>query len=552
MLLIVSDIHLTDQSLAPSVPVCALEKLIEEIKRISEKSKSVELIMLGDVFDVLRSSKWLVRVTSEGLIDIPESIRPWESIDSPLERVVFNILTDIKKGYGVFFSELNRLEQVNVSWVPGNHDRLVGITNTGKTFLKDIGVKLADYEIKLPNYGVLARHGHCYDKFNFAEKRYDLAPFGDAVVVEILNKFQAQVAKKRGILHFDHSDIAFLGAIEYVRPHIEVPVWIRRTTDELGNTLLRKRIRDGWKEVVESFKRHEALELLPAIERGLFSQLLSMSENFKNPLKKLLGTLERLTERQDLIKYKQYAANENALNDPSIWCVVYGHTHTGMVCRFDNNKYYINTGWWQRSYKGSASKREMFMNDFNVLIIDKGTKVPELKRISIESPIVWNYPYRITIPPADSFEEAQKTKIAEKKEAFLENGVINLITDAPGIKVKALKNPQEYGFDMIVRNEIRPSLFGKKVAVEIKNKINIPGIEKLAANLRRHEADKGWVFTLEKANEAIRAKAKDLNIQVFDISDISKFRSGKAFTSLLSSRSSKYSGIVKGGGLIKL
>lgn len=120
MLVFVSDMHLTDQTLAPSVCPEALEQLTKEVRQIAKKVKKVKLIFLGDIFDVLRSSHWLVKISGDSFLYTPVSIRPWHAVDAPLERVVSTILADIKKSYLYFFKELSGIENVESIWVSGN------------------------------------------------------------------------------------------------------------------------------------------------------------------------------------------------------------------------------------------------------------------------------------------------------------------------------------------------------------------------------------------------------------------------------------------------
>ena len=67
MLVFASDVHLTDGTSGTTIVPRAFDKLcrsIEDIVRESAKSKEsmikkVEFVLLGDIFDVIRSSLWL-------------------------------------------------------------------------------------------------------------------------------------------------------------------------------------------------------------------------------------------------------------------------------------------------------------------------------------------------------------------------------------------------------------------------------------------------------------------------------------------------------------
>ncbi len=234
---------------------------------------------------------FLISISGNSFLYTPVSIRPWHAVDAPLERVVSTILADIKKLYLYFFEELRGIENVESIWVSGNHDRLVNETQVGRQFLEDIGVQAAGYEILEKDFGVFARHGHFHDKYNIRDSNHKLSPFGDAIVIEILNKLQVEVAKKRKIVNFDHPEIAFLGAMEYERPHTRVPIWLFKITELLPDVLLKNQTRDAWREVVDSFTQNQMLALLPQIERNILVNLLKTSKDFRTSILKLIGIL---------------------------------------------------------------------------------------------------------------------------------------------------------------------------------------------------------------------------------------------------------------------
>lgn len=533
MLIFVSDMHLTDQTLAPPVPLDALERFLEEIKLLSRKSKeNIEIVFLGDIFDVLRSSQWLVKeITGPDFLYVPRDIRPWKVIDRPLERIVSIILEGINKSYGCLFEELRHIENVKLSWVPGNHDRLVKITEAGKQFLKEIGLSSTDYQILREDYSVLARHGHCYDKYNFRKNDYKLSPLGDAIVIELVNKLQVEVAERSKVTHFNHDDVAFLAAIEYVFPHYKVPVWIRERTESLEE-IFRDRVRKAWHTTVKSFQESEPYILLK--QRSLFPSFVKLLESpiFRGPLSNIIKTYNDAFEKQPE-DYKKDALKEPELMNNSIRYVVYGHTHKPGIYPLQNKRYYINTGWWERSYQPPGLETEPFMGNFYILIIDKERDKPELKLIKVGTRINWGPPSLIS--PAVSLKEAKAAENPIIKEAKFENGILSLFTDTKGIVVNTLTNSQKQGFDMLIDNKIETKTFGRNVAVEIKNKVNTSDIYNLTNKIKDAGVDNGWIFTLTKVSDRLKKKAQKLDITIFDISDINKFETGESFTRSLSS-----------------
>jgi len=533
MLVVVSDMHLTDQTLAPSVPPEALARLTQEIRKLAGETKSLELILLGDIFDLLRSSRWLVKTYGDSLKDAPEDIRPWHSVDSPVEDVVATILLDMQSFYGTFFENLAKIENVKLTWVPGNHDRLVNFTTAGKNFLKTLQVQPADYEMLEKDYGVFARHGHCFDKYNIRKKNYELAPFGDALVIEALDGLHVELARRCRVVHFDHKDVAFLAAMEGVRPHARIPLWLHETTKKLPDELVQERTRDAWRAAVDNFCACEIFKLLSAPERTIFKKLLDASKDFRSSLVQLAALLEQLAEDED--NYAKHAAAEAAAKDDSIKCVVYGHTHVPEKRALASGCYYVNTGWWDRSYELRDHQLTARMNRFFMLVVDKQWREPDFREITLNTPIAWKPPDKKPVPPRVSFADAQKAEANSSKRAILGRGVLNLLSACPGVEVKGLWNPVKKGYDMVVANEIRQATLGRDIAVQVKATLKEPDIDGLAVNLKKSKIDAGWIFTTAKVSDEIKKKAKKSKISVFDARDIKTFSTGKGFASLLRS-----------------
>lgn len=555
MLIFISDMHLTDQTLAPSVPPEAVKLLTQKIKEIANtsKSKKIELILLGDIFDVLRSRHWLDERSGN---ERPkrERIGPWQLADGGgVGRVLTNVFNGIKKHYRKYFKDLSEHERIELTWVPGNHDRLVATSKEGKDFLEDIGVNWdGNYELERPDYGVFACHGHRFDKYNFL-KEYQYPALGEAVVVDFLNKFQYEVCIRSGAPYFDHNEIVFLGAMEYVRPLYEIPFWIHEKSKTHAHPLMPTWIHRAWEAVVNNFLENEFLEIkyykkeniLKVTLESLFGKLVHKPFGFLEIIKKI--NLHPSTEDQkkefqhtldkEFINYKSCAEKEPILNDRSFRYVIYGHTHneTKKPVPISDGKFYINTGWWKRCYKNDKP----FMEHFNIVVFyPGGNKLPDIYPVMVNKEIPWQDPFREPLErPETSFERAQEEKRPWEQMAFLERGLLDRFGDDLGIKVMCLPNPTERGFDMVVDNEIKQPEFGSNVAVGIKRKIRIHDITRLANKVEEDaEVDRGWMFTLQKVSNKLKENAyKDSNIIVFDRDDINRFRKGENFASLAGS-----------------
>jgi UDP-2,3-diacylglucosamine pyrophosphatase LpxH len=537
MLCFISDMHLTDQTLAPNVPKKALDTFIEKIKELSEREKTVDLIMLGDIFDILRSSEWLFMLSGETIVPV-EGISPWDSIDDPIERTVSRILEGIKREYGGFFNQLKEIENVNVTWVPGNHDRLIKITNTGKDFLKTLDIRMADHEIELKDDKIYACHGHCFDEYNSQEGKYDLPCFGDAIVVELIDRFQFNAAQKCGIVNLDHPDISFLGCIEYVYPHSYVPIWIHRRTETISDNILRFRIRKAWSDTVKDFIKLDILKLFSSSKESALKTFVNMSKSFKIKVYKLVGMYEKLSGKPDQCSKKALERiKKNKKFYSNYKYFIMGHTHEPDFRKDRNGTYFINTGWWIRAYETTNLEKAPYFTGFNIVKIYKDKEKPDIDRVSLHLPMDWEYPKRKRIgpKPSFSFHQARETPLLPGKEALIQQGLVDLFTDTRGLRLERLVNVEKEGFDIILHNGIKPSIFGRRIAVQMKHNINVNDIDNLYSSFNKVNYDRAWLFTFDDVSESIKRTAEDRNITIFNLSHTPAFETGTNFGSLLRS-----------------
>src|ERR1700733_15414081 len=96
MLVIISDLHLTDGTSGATISPWAFEIFVQELRdaaisaswRADGKYRPVarvDLVLLGDSLDVIRSARWL-----------DAAVRPWDSTDRPeMVELVTKITSDI-------------------------------------------------------------------------------------------------------------------------------------------------------------------------------------------------------------------------------------------------------------------------------------------------------------------------------------------------------------------------------------------------------------------------------------------------------------------------
>lgn len=390
MLVFLSDIHLTDGSCGATINPGAFDKfgdylcdMVEKANREKvtngKKPAPLEIVLLGDIFDVIRSKKWSL-----------ESVRPWteeEDRQDALRRCTIDIVDsicaqntniksinekDLKKKLK---DEKNLDIDVKITYIIGNHDWLInrypetrgkvadflGLANPGQYAFNKF--KEDGY---WHDYGVYARHGDRYDEFNFTGAR-DRSSLGDAVVIELLNKFPEAVkndlaAKK---IH-EPGLVKELNEIDNVRPVLDAPAWI------LGKCRLAKSpeafeiVKTTWNSLVDDFFKIPYIKnqdkwWSPADSVDKLQYLLKISAGL---------TLEQIAKlplnfvarfRNESKDYCKRAYSETPVD--KIKFILYGHTHDHEMVPLDIlpktygsslEKMYINTGTWRKVHSKVA------------------------------------------------------------------------------------------------------------------------------------------------------------------------------------------------------
>jgi hypothetical protein len=209
---------------------------------------------------------------------------------------------------------------------------------------------------------VLARHGDIHDPFNFEGDR-NTSSLGDAIVVELLNRFPSIVEQELG---GDLPDATFAGLreIDNVRPLLLVPVWVDGILERTcAFPELRKRVKVIWDRLAEQFLDQSFVrqrdtwnpnDLVDGLQRVLkFSKRLSVGWaadllRFVNGLRGDVGE-----------SYAAHALTEQDFRNRRARHIVYGHTHSAESVPLDAsyaegyvlNQMYFNSGTWRRTHR---------------------------------------------------------------------------------------------------------------------------------------------------------------------------------------------------------
>jgi UDP-2,3-diacylglucosamine pyrophosphatase LpxH len=422
MLVIISDLHLTDGSSGGSIPPGAFVIFAEELRDMAYSASwrshggylpidRIDLVLLGDGLDVIRSARWAER----------REIRPWGNPHDPeFVSTVTRITHDILQANSAAMQVLRGLAQegairippangraqpvfeaeaqpvpVRIHYMVGNHDwfyhlpgapydalrqtvcRHMGLANPpGEPFPHDPSESGELYDAQR-RHRVLARHGDLYDPFNFEGER-DASSLGDAIVIDLLNRFASEVELElAGDL--PEATVAGLLEIDNVRPSLLVPVWIDGLLERsCAFPSLRKHVKKVWDRLADEFLEMRFVrerdtwrpnDLVDGLQQALkFSQKLSVkwASSVIHWMHEMRGSIEG--------SYYVHALNEQEFRSRRASHIIYGHTHDAESVPLDAsysdgqvlNQMYFNSGTWRRVYRQTrlaAAEHEFIPSD---------------------------------------------------------------------------------------------------------------------------------------------------------------------------------------------
>jgi hypothetical protein len=206
---------------------------------------------------------------------------------------------------------------------------------------------------------VFARHGDIYDPFNFEGDR-DGSSLGDAIVIDLLNRFSSEVETELAGDLPDHT-LAGLREIDNVRPSLLVPIWVDGLLERtIAFPSLRKRVKRVWDRLTDEFLDLKFVrerdtwspnDLVDNLQRALkFSQQVSTgwASNIVSWMHELCGGGDG--------SYYRHALAEQDFRNRRAMHIIYGHTHDAECIPLDAshvdgnvlNQSYFNSGTWRR------------------------------------------------------------------------------------------------------------------------------------------------------------------------------------------------------------
>jgi UDP-2,3-diacylglucosamine pyrophosphatase LpxH len=394
MLVLISDLHLTDERAARNVNPEAFRLFGSEVAATARKrgAKETQVILLGDIIDFGRTDYWLRK-------NIPPEERPWggeldpetgmNSNSATIERQFLAILRDILRSPTAqqLITTLAELERetptFTVRYVVGNHDRVLWNFPSLQAEIRKAIPQISGFAtgIESEEYGIVARHGHEWDlnthgwEFRnkvllprenvsrFSPESYRVQAIGEAVTAELMGGLIHHAARLgtpqpiveqlkdvnnlRPMLHV-FEWLEWIGAHETIEEQQRLYQALRLALDGLLNCSLAKQ----WDHM-----RSDILVSADLIDRLQQARRLILGPDFGtfrgrvDGLKRLERTFPFLFKEEDTLR--EGARSEEAFRNPRpesrIQSVIYGHTHRARHDYFHGNqdgtaRMYVNTG----------------------------------------------------------------------------------------------------------------------------------------------------------------------------------------------------------------
>ena len=414
MLVAISDLHLSDGTIGKSLSADAFHIFRERLEQLALSAslradgsyrpiEKIDLLLLGDIFELIHSTRWLKEKPSEAGF-----VRPWDDPAKPeLIAKTYEITQAILQHNAETVSVFKQMAcgeaislppvdprggpatgtnervpvPVNLYYMVGNHDWFFHLPALAYSPMRQLIVKGMDLKndpTRIPyessewnvledlfeKYRVFARHGDVYDRWSFnSEYGRDAATLGDALCIELINRFPDEIEKNLGDRLPDHFYRGMHEMIN-VRPNVAVPLWIGGQIRQYGvMKRLESAVKEIWNSLVADFL---ALDFIRAMDRPWnpfdsvdeLSLVLKLTRwtSLENFNKAILLIKKRLF--RDDPSMARHAIKEEAFTNRQADYIVYGHTHHHEIIALDSYdrdgkeiyQFLVNTGTWRSCY----------------------------------------------------------------------------------------------------------------------------------------------------------------------------------------------------------
>ena len=416
MLVIISDLHLTDNTCGRTIPAATFRLFADRLQELAYNAswqedgkyhpiEEIDILLLGDILDPLHSELWLET----------DNVRPWTETTDPryaetLQKITRSILEKNKEGVA-YFQKLVREEglrlppatsrglpdmrarekipvRVRIHYMVGNHDWYYCISGEAfNAIRKEIieALALANPTSPFPfvqeetyiqdilaPYRVYVRHGDYFDSFNYNPKAGRAAStIGDIFAVEMINRFPVAVEEQLGD-DLPPQVLEGLRELVNVRPVLSLPLWISGQLRYSGvDPAIQKKVKKIWDSLGRKFLSIDAVrsadEWLRFDPIDALSAILKISSRTSvNTVNGIVLWLQKKFRNGENISFSEHAYKEKAYLEGKADFIVYGHTHQQEVTALDaevgvspntyRSRVYFNSGTWHTYYRLAIHK----------------------------------------------------------------------------------------------------------------------------------------------------------------------------------------------------
>lgn len=351
------------------------------IRRPNTRIRSVEVVLLGDIFDLLRSDTWRgpdrgsnpdvggletsrTHAAGGGRADRQQGPMPWDDPDDALEARVGGVLDRLLDANAEAIGRLRCLSEalgtdVSLRYLPGNHDRAAnGFAGTRRRIVAALALDHDPAEPFAtsgvwPEYAVFAEHGDRHDGFN-CERPDSRSCIGDAFVIHIMNSYYLYLRDWLAANDpaGDHDWLRTKAQeVDHVRPQWAATIWHGELLARIGDDRVREAVRGAWRAAMEGFLSGGLAQVGAPADDEIIGLL-------RRSIDRGPGALLREPALRNLLAdgdqaYLAAARREVRARSELVDHVVFGHTHA--ACRVPLGLYdgrrriYFNTGTWRHT-----------------------------------------------------------------------------------------------------------------------------------------------------------------------------------------------------------
>jgi UDP-2,3-diacylglucosamine pyrophosphatase LpxH len=410
MIVVISDLHMEEEA-SDAIPASGTRpalifrrnqeakgyrSFIAEIAERAEKRRVREfrLVIAGDLFDFNRTVLWF-----------KDELRPYISLNkvsAPLEQKVLRILNAIAAepqirealdilrmlARGEYVDRTGKkrdfpASRVNIDYLAGNHDRLCNLSPMVRKRIRELlGMKGDDpfaHLLLFSNPSALIRHGHEYDRNNFAldpekmktiplelpDDGYAESNFGDFVTIDIATRLPWLLRREYGDSSIRDNEVLsslYLRLLKFddVRPQSALFDYL--LDDSHGHYSAE----EAWEclmpiidKVVEEIHDHpffrfwlkQRAKPWAGAELEATRGLMKLGGWKNRVARETARKIAHFMMGGDMAHPQFFAQREELLVKQKVRLVLAGHTHMPQVCLVgsdaNSDRFYVNTGTWR-------------------------------------------------------------------------------------------------------------------------------------------------------------------------------------------------------------